>query len=75
MKRTPLYQEHIKLGGNMVEFGGWELPVQYTSILEEHEKARTAAALFDVSHMGEIIIEGRDALSFVNRLITGRRNQ
>jgi len=70
VKRTPLYQEHIKLGGNMVEFGGWELPVQYTSILEEHEKARTAAALFDVSHMGKIKVSGKGAQDFLQRMLT-----
>ncbi|HHW31450.1 MAG TPA: glycine cleavage system aminomethyltransferase GcvT [Clostridiaceae bacterium] len=70
MKRTPLYQEHLKLGANIVDFGGWEMPVQYTSIIEEHEKARTAAALFDVSHMGEISIKGEGAQDFLQRMLT-----
>lgn len=70
MKRTPLYETHCKLGGKMTEFAGWELPVQYSGILDEHEKVRNAAGLFDVSHMGEILIEGPDAEIFIQRIIT-----
>jgi aminomethyltransferase len=71
LKRTPLYQAHIDLGGKMVDFGGWNMPVQYTSgVIEEHMRTRTQAGLFDVSHMGEIWVEGEDAISFVNRLTT-----
>jgi hypothetical protein len=72
VKRTPLYQEHLKLGGNMVDFGGWEMPVQYTSIIEEHEKARTSAALFDVSHMGEIEVKGEGAQDFLQKMLTNK---
>ena len=54
MKRTPLYAAHQKLGGKLIEFGGWEMPVQYTSITDEHLAVRKAAGLFDISHMGEV---------------------
>ena len=58
MKKTPLYDIHMKLRGKMIDFGGWALPVQYSSIIEEHKAVRERAGLFDVSHMGEIIVEG-----------------
>ncbi|GAV24500.1 aminomethyltransferase [Carboxydothermus islandicus] len=70
LKRTPLYEEHVKLGAKMVPFGGWEMPVQYTGILEEHMAVRTDVGMFDVSHMGEIEITGKRAEQFVNYLIT-----
>lgn len=66
--RTPLYEEHLRLKGKMVEFGGWDMPVLYTGIIEEHQAVRTSAGLFDVSHMGEIEFTGPDALSCVNYL-------
>src|SRR5215469_8709980 len=69
LKRTPLYEQHVDLGARLVEFGGWEMPVQYSSILEEHQAVRTHAGLFDVSHMGEFKIEGRDALAFLQYLV------
>ena len=72
MKRTPIYEEHLKLGGRMVDFAGWELPVMYTSIVEEHTAVRNAAGLFDVSHMGEIIISGAGARAFLRKLIPTR---
>ncbi len=65
MKRTPLYDEHQKLGGRMVDFAGWALPVQYTSITKEHLAVREAAGLFDVSHMGEFFVRGPQALAFL----------
>lgn len=68
LKKTPLNAEHRALGARMVDFGGWDMPVQYTSILEEHEAVRTRAGLFDVSHMGEIWIEGPQALDLVQHL-------
>jgi len=68
LMRTPLNAEHRALGAKMVDFGGWDMPVQYTSILEEHVAVRTRAGLFDVSHMGEIWIEGPQALDLVQRL-------
>ncbi len=57
-RRTALYEEHLALKGRMVDFAGWELPVMYSSIIDEHTATRTKAGLFDVSHMGEVIIRG-----------------
>ena len=70
LERTPLFQCHQELGAKLVPFGGWEMPIQYTSILEEHEATRTHVGLFDVSHMGEIEIKGKDALPFVQKMVT-----
>jgi aminomethyltransferase len=70
LKRTPLYAFHVARGGRMVDFAGWEMPVQYRSILEEHKAVRRAAGLFDVSHMGEVDVRGPEALKFLNRLVT-----
>src|SRR5207248_5693958 len=67
MKKTPLNDVEKTLGGKMVDFGGWELPVQFTGILEEHEAVRTRAGLFDVSHMGEITVKGAQALALLQR--------
>lgn len=69
-QQTPLYETHIKYGGKIVEFGGWSLPVQYTGILDEHKSVREKAGLFDVSHMGEVLVKGPDALVFLQRLVT-----
>ena len=68
LKRTPLCEIHRRLGARMVAFGGWEMPVQYAGILEEHRAVREQAGLFDVSHMGEIEITGPGALEAVQRL-------
>jgi len=68
LKRTPLFDEHVAAGGKIVPFGGFEMPVQYTSIIEEHTAVRTKAGLFDVSHMGEILIRGPRALDFVQKI-------
>ena len=71
LKKTPLNAVHRALGGKMVDFGGWDMPVQYPAgVIEEHMATRTRAGLFDVSHMGEIWVEGPDAIPFVNRLTT-----
>ncbi|MFO0617742.1 MAG: glycine cleavage system aminomethyltransferase GcvT [Polyangiaceae bacterium] len=70
LARTPIYDEHLKAKGRMVPFAGFELPVQYAGVVEEHKAVRGAAGLFDVSHMGELELEGSAALSVVNRLIT-----
>jgi aminomethyltransferase len=70
MKRTPLFAAHEKLGGKLIEFGGWEMPVQYTSIVDEHQAVRRAAGLFDISHMGEVFIRGAGAEGFLNRTLT-----
>lgn len=69
-RRTPLYEKHKEAGARFVSFGGWEMPVQYAGIQAEHEAVRTAAGLFDVSHMGEVDIRGDDAVGAFNRLIT-----
>ncbi len=68
--RTPLYDTHVRSGARMVEFAGWEMPVQYAGILEEHEAVRTRVGLFDVSHMGEVVFRGPKALETLNRLFT-----
>jgi aminomethyltransferase len=68
--RTPLYDWHTGHGGRMVEFGGWDMPVQYTSIVEEHQAVRTAAGLFDISHMGRLSFSGPDALALLQQVYT-----
>ncbi|HZF12443.1 MAG TPA: glycine cleavage system aminomethyltransferase GcvT [Thermoanaerobaculia bacterium] len=68
LKRTPLYECHREAGGKMVPFAGWEMPVQYTGVMEEHRAVRTAAGLFDVSHMGEVRVRGEGALDLLQRL-------
>ncbi|MGA9773504.1 MAG: glycine cleavage system aminomethyltransferase GcvT [Blastocatellia bacterium] len=70
LKRTPLYNSHVSLGARMVDFAGWEMPVQYTGPIPEHMAVRQAAGLFDVSHMGEIEITGPDALALVQMVTT-----
>src|SRR5437870_10426800 len=70
LKRTPLYDAHVKAGARMVPFGGWEMPVQYAGIVEEHRAVRAAVGCFDVSHMGEFEVEGRDARAALQRLTT-----
>jgi aminomethyltransferase len=67
--RTPLYERHRALGARLVEFSGWEMPVQYSGILEEHRTVRERAGLFDVCHMGEFRVEGEGALDFLQRLV------
>ncbi|MEO7001190.1 MAG: glycine cleavage system aminomethyltransferase GcvT [Ktedonobacterales bacterium] len=67
--RTPLFERHKALGARLVEFGGWEMPVQYSGILEEHRAVRERAGLFDVSHMGEFRVTGAGALDFLQRLV------
>ena len=68
-KKTPLYDEHVKLGGKVVDYAGWYLPVQYEGLVAEHEAVRNAAGLFDVSHMGEIEIRGKEATAFLDYLL------
>lgn len=70
MKRTPLHEKHVAAGGKMVEFGGWNMPVQYGPILDEASHVRNAAGLFDLSHMGRLHIVGADAVRFVDSLAT-----
>ena len=69
-KRTPLYHIHKQLGARLVEFGGWEMPVQYSSIIDEHLTVRSNVGIFDVTHMGEIEIRGPGSLSLIQKLIT-----
>jgi aminomethyltransferase len=71
MKSIPLRQKHANLGASFTDFGGWEMPVRYSSDLAEHEAVRTKAGLFDISHMGEIFIEGKDAASFLDYALVG----
>src|SRR6185312_1422828 len=68
LKKTPLHARHRALGARMVEFGGWDMPVEYSGIVDEHLAVRTRAGLFDVSHMGEIEVAGDDALAAVQRI-------
>ena len=68
MQKTPLNQIHRDLGARMVDFGGWDMPVQYAGVIEEHLAVRQAAGLFDVSHMGEIEVTGADALAYIQHL-------
>ena len=68
LKRTALRDFHAAHGARLVDFAGWEMPVQYRSILEEHRAVRRAAGLFDVSHMGEVEVRGPDAGKFLNQL-------
>ena len=70
LKKTALYEAHKKLGARLVEFGGWEMPVQYGGIVEEHKAVREAAGVFDISHMGEFFATGPWAKSFLNELLT-----
>ena len=69
-KKTILYDEHVKLGGKIVEFAGYLLPIEYSGITQEHQAVREGCGLFDVSHMGEIAVRGIDTLKFVNWLVT-----
>jgi aminomethyltransferase len=70
LKRTPLFEIYKDYGAKTIDFGGWELPVQFSSIKEEHEAVRTRAGLFDVSHMGEIVVKGKDSLPFLQKMLT-----
>ncbi|HKS38043.1 MAG TPA: glycine cleavage system aminomethyltransferase GcvT, partial [Verrucomicrobiae bacterium] len=70
LKRTPLFSAHQRLGGKLVEFGGWEMPVQYSSIMDEHLCVRRAAGIFDISHMGELLVGGAQSAAFLNRTLT-----
>lgn len=70
LRRTPLYQEHAKLGARFTPFGGWEMPVQYSGVIAEHLNVRAHAGIFDVSHMGEIFVRGPQALAFLQYVST-----
>ena len=68
-KQTILHDRHVELGAKMVDFAGWHMPVQYSSIIEEHKNVRENIGLFDVSHMGEIVVKGKDSLEFLNKIV------
>jgi aminomethyltransferase len=68
--KTPLYEEHVRLGGRMVPFAGWIMPVQYTSIVEEHQAVRNNVGIFDISHMGQLIVDRVDAREWLNAMLT-----
>jgi aminomethyltransferase len=70
LRRTPLFEQHEKLGAKLVPFAGWEMPVSYEGIREEHSAVRTHAGMFDVSHMGEVEVEGPAALAFLQRVLS-----
>ncbi|HJX24774.1 MAG TPA: hypothetical protein VJ252_01350, partial [Chthoniobacterales bacterium] len=69
-KRTPLYQEHVRLGAKMIPFGDWLMPVQYTGIVDEHQTVRKNVGIFDISHMGQLIAEGVAAGQWLNEMLT-----
>lgn len=69
-QKTPLFETHQKLGAKLVEFGGWLMPVSYSGILKEHQAVRSAAGLLDVSHMGEIFINGPESFEFLQWITT-----
>src|SRR6266436_7454450 len=68
--KTPLYEEHVRLGARMVPFAGWLMPVQYTSIVEEHQAVRNNLGIFDISHMGQLIVDGPSARDWLNTILT-----
>lgn len=72
LKHSPLEAAHLACGARMVEFGGWFMPVQYAGIMEEHRAVRSAAGMFDISHMGEVIVSGSGALAWLESLLTNR---
>ena len=69
-KRTPFYDFHKQAGAKMVDFAGWEMPLYYRSIVDEHEQTRRSGSIFDVSHMGRLHFTGKDALAFLERVCT-----
>src|SRR4051812_2889604 len=69
-KKTPLYDEHVRLGAKIIPFGGWLMPVQYTSIVEEHHAVRKNIGMFDISHMGQFLVSGKGASTWLNTMLT-----
>jgi aminomethyltransferase len=69
-KKTPLYDEHVRLGARMVPFGGWLMPVQYTGIVDEHQAVRNAVGMFDISHMGQFVVSGNGARAWLDTMLT-----
>jgi aminomethyltransferase len=74
-KKTPLYDEHVKLGAKIVPFAGWLMPVQYTGIMDEHQAVRKNVGMFDISHMGQFIVEGKEARGWLNTMLTNNINK
>lgn len=70
MKKTPLYEKHVALNAKIIDFGGWAMPVQYTNVIDEHRTTRNAAALFDICHMGEIVVKGPQAFDLLQYALT-----
>jgi aminomethyltransferase len=70
LKRTPFHDFHVQNGARMVEFAGWEMPIMYRSIVDEHEQTRKSGGIFDVSHMGRLVFSGPDAQKFLDRVVT-----
>jgi aminomethyltransferase len=70
LRRSPLHESHLALGGRMVPFAGWEMPVQYSGIVDEHKAVRERVGVFDISHMGQFLVSGENALAFLNRSLT-----
>src|SRR3989442_6351618 len=75
MNRTPLFEQHRRAGGKLVDFAGWEMPIQYGGVIEEYQTIRTAVWLFDVSHMGPATVAGRDSLAFLQQVTTNNLAQ
>src|SRR5436190_343975 len=74
-KTTPLYEEHVRRGAKIISFGGWLMPVQYTSIVEEHHAVRNNVGIFDISHMGQVLVSGPAARGWVNTMLTNNINR
>jgi len=70
LKRTPFYEFHVSAGAKLVDFAGWEMPILYRGIVDEHEQTRKSGSLFDVSHMGRLTFSGKDAQTFLNRVLS-----
>ena len=70
LRRTPLYEHHVAAGARLVPFAGWEMPVQYEGVIPEHRAVRTDAGVFDVSHMGELEVEGPKALELLQAMLS-----
>jgi aminomethyltransferase len=70
LKRTPFYDFHVSAGARMVDFAGWEMPIVYRGIIEEHEQTRRSGSIFDVSHMGRLHFSGKEAVTFLNKVLT-----
>jgi len=75
MKKTPLFERHVQLGATMVDFGGWDMPVQYTNVMDEHNATRNDAGVFDICHMGEIVVKGNQAFDVLQKSMSRNMNK